>query len=263
MKRSTVISVFLVLAGGGWLLVRAGSGSMQAPWSGNGFWLWVAATMTLGIFSFLVGDNPYYKFTENLFVGVSAAYWMVVGFWSTLVPNLFGKLFPGLVSTYLMKGLVENGVVPRSDWSYIVPLAFGIFLLWRLLPWGAWISRWALALILGTTVGLRLIGFLVSDFIGQIRNAMKPLLLKAGDGSYAWGESLSNTVTVLALIAGLVYFFFSKEHKGLFGRISKVGVWVLMVTFGAGFGYTVMGRIALLVGRLEFLLYDWLALGGR
>ena len=41
----------------------------------------VAAAMTLGIFSFLAGDNPFYKFTENLFVGVSAAYWMVTGFW--------------------------------------------------------------------------------------------------------------------------------------------------------------------------------------
>jgi len=31
-----------------------------------------------------------------------------------------------------------------------------------------------------------------------------------------------------------------------------------MITFGAAFGYTVMGRIALLAGRLEFLLNDWL-----
>ena len=31
-----------------------------------------------------------------------------------------------------------------------------------------------------------------------------------------------------------------------------------MITFGAGFGYTVMGRIALLAIRLEFLFDDWL-----
>ena len=79
-------------------------------------------------------------------------------------------------------------------------------------------------------------------------------------GAIGWGESFSNVVTVLAVLAGLVYFFFSKEQKGLFGRVAKVGIWVLMVTFGAGFGYTVMGRIALLVGRAEFLLYDWLGM---
>jgi hypothetical protein len=31
-----------------------------------------------------------------------------------------------------------------------------------------------------------------------------------------------------------------------------------MITFGAAFGYTVMGRIALLAIRLEFLFDDWL-----
>ena len=47
-------------------------------------------------------------------------------------------------------------------------------------------------------------------------------------------------------------------HKGIVGKTAKVGIWVLMITFGAGFGYTVMGRIALLAIRLEFLFDDWL-----
>jgi hypothetical protein len=236
---------------------------MPSPWSSNGFWIWIAAAMTLGIFSFLVGDNPYYKLTENLFVGVSAAYWMVVGFWTTLVPNLFGKLAPGFVTRHLMPGLAENGVIPSADFTYLVPLGFGILLLWRLMPRGGWISRWTLALILGTTAGLRLIGFLVSDFVGQIRNGITPLATRSSNGAIDWGVSLSAIVSMVAVIAGLVYFFFSKEHKGLFGRMSRLGVWVLMISFGAGFGYTVMGRIALLVGRFEFLLYDWLQVGSR
>jgi len=43
---------------------------------------WVAAILTLCIFSFLYKDNPFYKFAEHLFTGVSAAYWMSVAFWS-------------------------------------------------------------------------------------------------------------------------------------------------------------------------------------
>jgi hypothetical protein len=35
-----------------------------------------------------------------------------------------------------------------------------------------------------------------------------------------------------------------------------------MITFGAGFGYTVMARISLLVGRFRFILGDWLGLLG-
>jgi hypothetical protein len=30
-----------------------------------------------------------------------------------------------------------------------------------------------------------------------------------------------------------------------------------MISFGASFGYTIMGRVSLLIGRLDFLYNDW------
>ena len=36
---------------------------------------WIAVFLTLGIFSYLYKDNPFYKTAEHLFVGVSAGYW--------------------------------------------------------------------------------------------------------------------------------------------------------------------------------------------
>ena len=33
-----------------------------------------------------------------------------------------------------------------------------------------------------------------------------------------------------------------------------------MISFGASFGYTVMARVSLLLGRFQFLLGDWLHL---
>jgi hypothetical protein len=71
-------------------------------------------------------------------------------------------------------------------------------------------------------------------------------------------EVLRNPLIIVGLIATLIYFFFSREHKGGFGVVSKVGVWFLMISFGASFGYTVMSRVSLLIGRLHFLLSDWL-----
>ena len=44
----------------------------------------------------------------------------------------------------------------------------------------------------------------------------------------------------------LIYFFFSKEQGPVTGRIARVGIWFLMISFGAAFGFTVMGRVALL-----------------
>ncbi|MEC8931715.1 MAG: hypothetical protein VYB08_09860, partial [Candidatus Latescibacterota bacterium] len=63
---------------------------------------------------------------------------------------------------------------------------------------------------------------------------------------------------LIGVVSVLVYFFFSVEHRGVVGGISKVGIWFLMISFGASFGYTIMARLSLLIGRIRFLLGDWL-----
>lgn len=217
--------------------------------------IWIAAFFTLAIFSFLYRDNPFYKIAESVVVGVSAAYWMVVGYWDVLVPNLIGKLWPTVVKAWSLPGLdLESN--PPSYW-YIVPLLLGVMLLMRLSPKGAWMSRWPLAFIIGTTAGIRLVGFIHADFLSQIRNSIVPLFVIEGGGFDIW-ETIKNAILVLGVLSCLVYFFFSFEHKGFVGKTARLGIWFLMITFGAAFGYTVMGRIALLAIRLEFLFDDWL-----
>jgi len=280
MKRETTIWTAVFLIGAALLAVRATvhgmgveyanvvdgqpipattedriSGAAEIDWSRT-VGVWVAALFTLCIFSYLYKDNPLYKFAESVVVGVSAGYWMVVAFWTTIIPNLLGKLFPAWVRSWAMPGLSP---VRTDFWfMYIIPLILGIMLLWRLSPKGSWISRWPLAFIIGTTAGIRLVGFIQADFLSQIRSSIVPLLAMGSDKTLDVWQSLRNTIGFLSVLACLVYFFFSVEHKGVVGRISKVGIWVLMITFGAAFGYTVMGRIALLAIRLEFLFDDWL-----
>ncbi|MBU1319960.1 MAG: hypothetical protein KKG33_05835 [candidate division Zixibacteria bacterium] len=220
----------------------------------KGLLVTVGAFLTLFIFSFLYKDNPYYKFAEHLFVGVSAAYWMCMGFWGTMVPNLFGKLYPPMVGP-VMPALKDNAAEPFM----LIPLILGILLLLRLSSSVGWISRWALAFIVGTTAGLNLIRYLRSDFIQQINNTTFSLYATGATG-FNLGETLSNIAIFVSVMTGLIYFFFSKEHKGAFGVGARTGIIVLMVTFGASFGYTVMARISLLVGRMQFLFGDWLGM---
>jgi hypothetical protein len=304
MKRETMIWTVVVVLAGAYLLYRAaavGSGRAYArdlhgteaaasAWEGavgtadvsaaRTVGVWVAAILTLCILSFLYRDNPFYKTAESLVVGVSAAYWMVVGFWTTLIPNLFGKLFPGCINAWAVPGL--SPVRDPGWFVYFFPLALGVMLLWRLAPKGAWIARWPLAFIIGTTAGIRLVGYVQGDFLSQIRNTIRSLIVEvpaavptavdaavadptlatqAAPGVSLWlsfWASAKALVLVAGVLACLVYFFFSVEHKGAVGKVSKVGIWYLMITFGAAFGYTVMGRIALLAMRLEFLFDDWL-----
>ena len=255
--------------------------------------IWLAAFFTLAVLSFLYKDNPFYKIAEHAFVGISAAYWMVVAFWTTIVQNLCGKLFPYWTKFTLSPGLNLDEiteVLATKSWLlwlipydkaagdgltastlqlmnvwYWIPMILGVMLLWRLAPKGGWIARWPLAFTIGTTAGLRLVAYLEADFIKQIEATLLPLYQPVYDPAtgaldtyHTFVQSMNNTLIVLGVMCGLLYFFFSLEHRGLVGKASRVGIWVLMITFGAGFGYTVMGRIALLVGRFQFLVEDWL-----
>lgn len=218
--------------------------------------IWTAALATLFIFSFLYKDNPLYKVAESVLVGVSAAYWMVVSFWTVIIPNLVGELAPGWTRSWASPGL--PAVREPDWWITLVPLTLSVMLLMRLLPKGGWIARWPLAFVIGTTAGLRLVSFLQADFLGQVQGTVLPLAIEAETGGWDWAEMGKNFILVFGTLAALTYFFFSARQKGVIGGISRVGVGVLMITFGAAFASTVMGRIALLAIRFEFLLDDWL-----
>ena len=67
---------------------------------------------------------------------------------------------------------------------------------------------------------------------------------------------LAQLIVFIGSLAALVYFFFSKEHKGLFGGVATFGIWILMIGFGASFGFTVMARISLFINRMQDVK-DW------
>jgi hypothetical protein len=137
----------------------------------------------------------------------------------------------------------------------IVPAVFGVLLFTRLIPRIGWMSRLALALIIGVYAGIKTTGFAQGDFVAQVQASLQPLW-RVGDAAHG----LNAIVFTVGLLASLLFFFFSREHKGALGVASKLGVYFLMVGFGAGYGYTVMSRISLLIGRFQFLLENWLGL---
>jgi hypothetical protein len=229
------------------------SGQATLSWSRT-IGLWLAAMFTLFILSFLVGDNPAYKFAEAMVVGTSAAYVMVIGLWDVFVPNLLAKLFPVLVQSWTLPGMDASG---GFQWLYIIPAILIIMLLFQLMPSGGWISRWPIAFFIGITAGYRMIGYVEADLVAQIKAGIVPLWI-TGEGGFEFWPTFNACLLTVATLSAMVYFFFSIEHKGFVGRTARVGIWFLMITFGASFGYTVMGRIALLAARLEFLFGDWL-----
>lgn len=275
-RRQTLLWISLAALGVSICVLRvaaaAQAGDASAAEAARSLWqtvgVWVAALMTLGIFSFLFKDNPLYKVCESILIGVSAAYWMVYAFWSTLVPQLFAKLSPTLVREHVMPSLAVSATPTQDFLLSLVPLVLGGMLLWRLAPKGQWISVWPIAMIIGVTAGLRITSALESDFLAQIAATMKPLVAFKSSVDAAgveirsfdfWG-SVSGVVGVVGVLSVLTYFLFSVEHKGAVGKTARLGIWFLMITFGGAFGLTVMGRITLLAQRFEFLFREWLGI---
>ena len=203
------------------------------------FSIWIAAFLTLGIFSFLYRDNPVYKFCEHLFVGVSAGYYVVLTMMSSVYPNMLNPLFTDF----------GTGFHPLL----LIPLLLSILLFSRFFPRGDWLSRWPIAFILGVYPALRITGFGQGDLVEQVHGSILPLWIPGDPGG-----SIGNILLVTGLVCTLIFFFFSKEHKGALGGAARVGIYFLMVSFGASYGYTVMARVSLLIGRVMFLLDDWL-----
>ena len=198
--------------------------------------VWLLVLMTLCILSYLYGDNPFYKIAEHIFVGVSAGYIFALTWWDQIWPNLFGRLFPNYVDAGF-----------EFSPSYIIPLILGIFMLFRLIPSLSWLARFPIAFIVGMAAGLKFYVYINSNILMQIQNS-------AIDFSKSGGEIFNHILILIGVICALVYFFFSKEHKGAVGTISKIGIYFLMIKFGASFGFAVMGRISLLIGRFEDLI---------
>ncbi|MBU1701892.1 MAG: hypothetical protein KJ970_10105 [Candidatus Eisenbacteria bacterium] len=192
----------------------------------------IAAFLTLCIFSFLYKENPFYRFAEHLAVGVSAGYWIVI---------LYNQSFTAKV------------IIPFREGNFLplFPCLLGILLFTRLFGKIGWISRIPMAYILGVGSGAAIPLMLQTYVLQQIHATMRPV-------GFA-GILLTNLLIAITVLCGIAYFFFSTPHKGVFGGATRVGIWTLMIGFGATFGFTVMGRISLLLGRVNFLI-DWVRL---
>lgn len=92
----------------------------------------------------------------------------------------------------------------------------------------------------------------------SVQGAMSAMSAKVGGEVYA-SQAVSNIIFLLTLLSVLTYFLFSFEQKGkAINGFTKLGRWLLMVGFGAMFGNTVMGRFALLIDRMYFIVIEFL-----
>jgi len=270
-----------------------------APWA-IALGTWIAAGLTIAIYSFLYKDNPFYKLAEHIYIGASTGYLIVIAWYDAIKRLLWIPLR-----------------YPRNNYDYLVilPGILGILMFTRFFKKIGWLSRFSLAFIIGWASGVAAPAVIKGLLIPHMGSTLKPIFDPA---NFSWNPlsiifgiltvgfftalvyfvqtdkytdwelgrrlfiiigTVASTILfflfavgsigsfmqafyTLSILVGVVsvlfYFFYSIEHKKALKGVAKTGIIFLMLFFGSAFGYTVMGRVSLAIGRLRFLVNDWI-----
>jgi hypothetical protein len=196
--------------------------------------VWLGAFFTLAIYSFLYGDNPIYKFSEHLFVGLGAAHMAVMG-WESMVTRAWTPL------------------VTKGELWYLGAIIGGLMLLTRWFRPIQWLSRIPLGFMMGVAAGLSARSAIDSQFWRQIQSTITMKL-----------DTANNVLYLFIVVTTLAYFLFAFNDKSGFGRglkgVGMIGQYMMMIAFGASLGSTIMARLSLVIARLDFLFKTWLGL---
>ena len=202
--------------------------------------VWVGVFVTLMVLSFLYKESSFFRLTEYIFIGLASGY----GFAAAL------RLFVNQALTPIF----VNG-----NLTFIVPLALGALFYAQYTKKYSALYRLPVSLSIGYGLGVTIWSVFAEFFVRQITATMIPIIT----GNVL--VTLDNIVLVAGTILSLSYFILHREQKGVWGRVTKAGKYVILATLGAVFGSNVLGRMAIIIQRVQFLLGDpafpWRALG--
>jgi hypothetical protein len=212
------------------------------PTSFEGLIIWVGALATLALYSVLYKENPVYRWAEHLFLGLATGYGLYVTWRDVIYPRWYKPLF---VEHYWLWALA---LVPGAMYYTIYTKKL------------SWMSRLVMTTMMGLVAGLAFRKFF-GTYTKQIGSSFKPLVVLGPGGGLDLFASFTNILFVVCLVSVMTYFFFSFEQKNRAVKgTASLGRWMMMIAFGAMFGSTVMARMSLFIGRLDFLFRDWIHL---
>lgn len=213
----------------------------------------IAGFGTLGVYSFLIKENSFFRLFEHIFIGIAAGYAPVYVFQNFLWPKVFVPLL-GLNELYG----VEAEFPTFERFAYIVAIVVGLFFYAQYLPKRLQIlAVIALTVSLAASAGLAIKG-IFTELVPQLQSSFKPILVFNPEFDFL--ESLSNIVFLGTLLLCLTYFIFTlySSESIMSRRLLNFAKILLLICFGAFFGSTISARLSLLIERLVFLKEEWI-----
>jgi hypothetical protein len=207
----------------------------------------IAAGLTLMVFSYIFGDNVLFKLAAHIFVGVAVGYAVIV-VWHQV-------FYPALSSGNVLSALPA--------------LILCVLLIFKIRPTQGGLTNMlgslALAFVLGVGVALAIGGALVGTLLPQasalVNISLNPNHYPDTENEVGLVLWLNNIIMVLGAIGTFFYFTFAVRSEGFLGGLREgfvrfwagMGRLMIIFTLGALFANTFSSRVALLVSRLQFL----------
>ena len=191
--------------------------------------IWVGAVLTVAIYSYMLyKESPLYRLAEHVYIGIAFAVQAIVAVQNT----------NRIAVTPLLSGQIV----------FIIPLLLGLGMYTVFVEEYRWISRYSIATLVGVMLGVITSGTLVPNIINQVASTITP---PSGTGMMDWFNFF---YVGIGTICSVSYFLFTREHTGILAPTARVGRLVLMLGLGVMFGNTVLFRMSMLSGRIEYLL---------
>jgi hypothetical protein len=197
--------------------------------------VWTAVFFTLGIYSILYRENPWYRVAESVYLGVAVGYGVSVDL--LYIRNQWSGQWSSNMGMILMFAIV---------------IIIGLLWYGRFNKTTFFLYRWPLAIVVGTGIGLALRTVIDAQFLQQIVAQAKTPFFVAGN----MGATINNILVQIMVPSVLLYFWFTGtiRESAPMKIVEKIARYTMMAGFGSAYGYTVLTRYSLFIGRSQFLL---------
>lgn len=204
-------------------------------------WTLVGFTLTLLVFSYIFGDQPLFRVTTYLFVGIAAGYAAVLILYQIILGRLVYPLMEGSLIT-------------------LVPLLLSLLLLLKLFPRLSNLGSLPMAYLVGAGAAVAIGGAVTGTIFGQIKGAVGVFDLTGSASPLS--QLVEGSVFLIGTIAVLLYFQFGARSKAdgapptrpaWLEGIGKFGQVFIAITLGALFAGVLSASFTALIERVDFL----------
>lgn len=204
----------------------------------------IGLTLTVMVFSYLIGDNALFRIAVYIFIGVASGYAATIVWHYVLMPKLIQPL-------------------AAFDPLAIIASVFAISVLAKPFPRVSWIGSFAMAVLVGVGAAATLGGALIGTLLPQAQAAIDGFDVRsAGSLGEAAFQFLGGGVMLVGTVFTLASFHFSAgraadgapQRLRIIEGVAWVGRIFIAITLGALFAGVYMSALTAMIERLSFVI---------